>query len=70
VPVVRTDVSEKRIVSVIRVTRIDELRTLAVTSKPAGREAYKSHVVQHHENKTYILLGLFPRAFKEKNILT
>jgi hypothetical protein len=29
---IRTDVSEERIVSIIRVTRIDELGTLAVTS--------------------------------------
>jgi hypothetical protein len=33
VALVRTDVSEERIASIIRVTRIGELGTLAVTSK-------------------------------------
>jgi hypothetical protein len=33
VAVVRTDVSEQRIVFIIRVTRIGKLETLAVTSK-------------------------------------
>jgi hypothetical protein len=41
VTLVRTDVSEELRASIIRVTRIDELGTLAVTSNRHG--PYKSH---------------------------
>jgi hypothetical protein len=52
---VKTDVSEERIASIIKVTRIGELGTLVVTSDPDDGGAkflpnvgsYKSHTAQH-----------------------
>jgi hypothetical protein len=38
VALVRTDVSEERIASTIMVTRIGELRTLAVATESCGKE--------------------------------
>jgi hypothetical protein len=43
VALVRTDVSEERVPSIIKVTRIGELRTSAVTSKPT--DAAKKYYV-------------------------
>jgi hypothetical protein len=44
VAVVRTDVSRKLSASIIRVTRIGELGTLAVTSNRHTLSSYKSHM--------------------------
>jgi hypothetical protein len=43
VPLVRTDLSEELSASIIKVTRIGDLRTLAVTSNRRDVGSYKSH---------------------------
>jgi hypothetical protein len=55
VVLVRTDVSEERIASIIRVRRIGELRTLAVTSELATSQKTAFFIVTAEDLKSYMI---------------
>jgi hypothetical protein len=60
VALIRTDVSEELSASIIRVTRIDELRTLAVTSN--------RRTLRRNGNGNYVRLEVFT-AVTVKNVV-
>jgi hypothetical protein len=64
----RNGVSEELSTSIIRVTRICELETLAVTK---NRRTLRRNILHRRENvKSYIIITVCSKSGSSKNILT